>query len=258
MSPNAPGWLTARPIAHRGLHDLAQGRAENSRAAAEAAIAGKFAIECDVQLSADGEAMVFHDFGLDRLTGVTGEVAATTAKALATMALKGGGDRILALPDFLALVAGRTPVICEIKSAFHGDLRLAARAARCAAAYPGPLALKSFDPAVMGYLRANASALGIAHIPLGVVAQADYTTPLEEWDHLPREEQRALGNFLHWRETRPDFLSYGVADLPHAVPFLCREALRLPVMTWTVRTPEALATARQWADQAIFEGDLGL
>ena len=62
------GWLVARPIAHRGLHDAAKGIIENSLAAARAAIAGNYAIECDAQLSADGEAVVFHDDTLDRLT----------------------------------------------------------------------------------------------------------------------------------------------------------------------------------------------
>ena len=68
------GWLVARPIAHRGLHDIAAGVIENSASAAEAAIAGNFGIECDVQLSADGQAVVFHDFVLDRLTGEKGRV----------------------------------------------------------------------------------------------------------------------------------------------------------------------------------------
>ena len=71
---SAPGWLTERPIAHRGLHDQAAGIVENSLSAARAAIEAGFAIECDVQLSADGEAMVFHDFTLERLTGATGRL----------------------------------------------------------------------------------------------------------------------------------------------------------------------------------------
>ena len=65
---SAPEWLVARPIAHRGLHDPAAGLIENTLAAADAAIAGGYAIECDVQDTADGEAVVFHDFTLDRLT----------------------------------------------------------------------------------------------------------------------------------------------------------------------------------------------
>ena len=61
-------WLTAQPVAHRGLHDAAAGVIENTASAFRAAIEGGFAIETDLQLSADGEAMVHHDFALGRLT----------------------------------------------------------------------------------------------------------------------------------------------------------------------------------------------
>ena len=64
----APDWLTARPVAHRGLHDRARGIIENMPGAALAAIEGNFSIECDIQLTADGEAMVHHDDELGRLT----------------------------------------------------------------------------------------------------------------------------------------------------------------------------------------------
>ena len=147
---SAPAWLTARPIAHRGLHDAARGLAENSIGAAEAAIAGGFAIECDVQLSRDGEAMVFHDDNLRRLTRARGALADRSVAELQTLALRDGGERIPTLPQFLARIGSRTPLICELKSAFDGDMRLAERVAEIAGPYAGPLALKSFDPAVIG------------------------------------------------------------------------------------------------------------
>ncbi len=255
MRAPRPGWLTARPIAHRGRHDSLHQIIENSVSAAQAAIAADFAIECDVQLSADGEAMVFHDYTLERLTATTGRVDAAGSRALKETALKGSKDRISTLPDFLNAIAMRAPLICEIKSRFDGDMRLAERAAHCAAAFGGPVALKSFDPRIIAHLSAHRVRLGLTATPLGMIAQADYNDPADEWAHLPQHEKRALANFLHWRETRPDFLSYGVRDLPHAVPFLCRAGLEMPVMTWTVRTQEQAAGALEWADQIIFEGD---
>ena len=252
MSALRPHWLTARPIAHRGLHDKAKGVIENSTSAARAAIAGNFAIECDVQLSADGEAMVFHDETLQRLSGATGRVDALDAQALSKIALNGSADTITPLPAFLDLVAGRVPLVVEIKSEFTGGMRLAERTAGLAAAYAGPLALKSFDPAIIAHLRAHRAALGLRAIPLGMVAEADYEHP--EWSFLDATQKRALAQFLHWQESQPDFLSYSVRDLPHAVPHLLRSALGLPVMTWTVRTPGQRATAAQWADQVVFEG----
>ena len=253
---SAPGWLVSRPIAHRGLHDRAAGVIENSLSAARAAVAGNFAIECDVQLSRDGEAMVFHDFALDRLTDTQGRVDASNAEALANIGLRGGdGEVIPTLAVLFAEIAGQVPLIVEIKSEFTGGMRLAERTARLAGAYAGPVALKSFDPQIMTHLRVNRAALGIAHVPLGVVAEAHYEH--EEWAFLNADEKRALSAFLHWQDTRPEFLSWGVNDLPHSTPHLLRSGLGIPVMTWTVRTAAQRENARRWADQVIFEGSGG-
>lgn len=243
----APEWLVRRPIAHRGLHDRAAGRIENAPASALAAVAQNFAIECDVQLTADGEAVVFHDFTLDRLTEASGPVGERGAAELGALPLAGSRDTIPTLAGFLALVAGRVPVICEIKSRFDGDMRLADRAAAVAAETAGPLAFKSFDPAVVAHLRGR----GLQN-PLGIVAEADYDDP--DWAGLSPALKRDLAAMLHFADTRPDFLSYRVGDLPHAVPHLCRVAVGLPVMTWTVRTPEQRQRAANWADQMVFEG----
>ncbi len=252
MNEARPAWLIVRPIAHRGLHDRASGVIENSASAARAAIAGNFAIECDVQISADGEAMVFHDETLERLCDAQGRVDALNAHALSQINLRGSDDVITPLPRFLELIAGRVPVIIEIKSEFSGDLKLAERTAHLAAAYDGPVALKSFDPRIMAHLQKNRAPLGLSHIPLGMIAEAHYDDA--EWNFLTREEKHALANFLHWQDTQPDFLSYHVNDLPHAVPHLLRRAVGLPVMTWTVRSAVQLERAALWADQVVFEG----
>ncbi len=245
--PNAPDWLVRRPIAHRGLHDRAAGVVENSPAAARAAMARDFAIECDVQLTADGDAVVFHDFDLGRLTGGLGRVAERRAVDLAALALSGSEDTIPTLAGFLALIDGRVPLICEVKSRFDGDARLADRVAALATLYDGPLAIKSFDPAVIAHLRG----CGLGN-PLGIVAEADYDDP--EWSSLSPDARRDMAEMLHFGETRPDFLSYAADDLPHAVPHLCRVGMGMPVMTWTVRTPEQRQRAARWADQMVFEG----
>jgi glycerophosphoryl diester phosphodiesterase len=242
------GWLVARPIAHRGLHDAAAGVIENSISAANAAIAGGFGIECDVQISADGEAMVFHDFVLDRLTSEAGRVAECSAAALAGSTLKGSSDRIPTLDAFLDAIGGRVPLVVEIKSRFDGDLALTRRTADILSRRAGqPIVVKSFDPGIIAALREIAPA-----IPRGVVAMADYTYP--DYAHLDASQKHALANLLHFNESRPDFLSWKVADLPSAAPFLCRGALGLPLMTWTVRTPQDRDRAAAHADQMVFEG----
>ena len=144
-------------------------------------------------------------------------------------------------------LGGQVPLICEVKSRFDGDQRLADRVAELATGYDGPLAIKSFDPAVVAHLRAR----GLPR-PLGIVAEADYGDP--EWSHLSPEVKRGLAHMLHFADTRPDFLSYHVHDLPHAVPHLYRVAVDLPVMAWTVRTPDQRQRAARWADQMVFEG----
>src|ERR1700683_4709064 len=121
MGRHAPDWLTARPIAHRGLHDCGAGIVENTLGAAEAAVARNFAIECDVQLSRDGEAMVFHDETLDRLTHASGPLATKSTRELRDVRFRSGLESIPTFQELLERVACRVPVICEIKSAFDGD-----------------------------------------------------------------------------------------------------------------------------------------
>lgn len=239
----APAWLVARPIAHRGLHGGAV--VENSLGAARAAIRHGFAIECDVRLTADNDAVVFHDGDLARLTGLPDLVVAHTSAALQAVRYRVGGEGICTLQTLLREIDGRVPLICEIKSEFDGDLRLTERVRDLVAAYRGPIALKSFDPAPIAALRAQAPC------PLGIVAEAAYDDP--EWDGLSPVTKRDLAEMLHFGRTQPDFLSYAAADLPRAAPFLCRTALGLPVMAWTVRSPDAWERAAPWSDQMVFE-----
>jgi glycerophosphoryl diester phosphodiesterase len=245
-------WLVARPIAHRGLHDAAKGVIENSISAARAAIAGGFAIECDVQLTADGELVVFHDDTLERLTERAGAVAAHSADELGRLKLRGGVDRIPRFSEFLKAVGGRTPIVVEIKSAFDGDTTVAQRTAQALARYGGPVAIESFDPDQIAFLRARAAALGIAQRPLGMVGEAQYSD--DDWPQLSSAQRAELTHFLHYRRTLPDFLSWRVGDLPHAIPLLMRDALKLPVTAWTVRSPEMAARSKEWIDQIVFEG----
>ncbi|WP_238256091.1 glycerophosphodiester phosphodiesterase family protein [Methylorubrum podarium] len=247
MMDRAPDWLTARPIAHRGLHDRAAGIPENTLAAAEAAVAGGYAIECDVQRSADGEAMVFHDEALGRLTGVAEPVDARTAAELGTLAIAGTGERIPTLTAFLAKIAGRVPVVVEIKSRFDGDRRLTRRTVEVVAGLDAPIALKSFDPGIVATLAEIAP-----DRPRGIVAEASQDDP--HYALLTPSARAELSGLLHLHVSRPHFLSWRVGDLPGPVPYLCRRLGQMPVMTWTVRTEAQRALAQEHADQMVFEG----
>jgi glycerophosphoryl diester phosphodiesterase len=145
------------------------------------------------------------------------------------------------------LVAGRATLAIELKSRFDGDRRLAQRTAEVLATYAGPVAVMSFDPAMVERLRAAAPGL-----PRGIVAERRYRHA--EWDALPAAVKRRMAAFTHALRTQPHFIAYAVRDLPAAVPLIARHVLGMPLLTWTVRTPTDLARARAWADQIIFEG----
>jgi glycerophosphoryl diester phosphodiesterase len=247
----ALAWLTARPIAHRGLHDAKAGRIENSIGAARAAVAKGFAIECDVRATKDGEIVVFHDETLDRLTDRAGRVDALDAAAVTTIALRGSSETIPTLADFLAAVGGAVPLVVEVKSDFDGDLAATRQIAARLSEYAGPVVVESFDPALIAFLRAEGAALGVGHIPLGIVGEAEYHEA--DWPATSAAQREEMTHFLHYPRTRPDFLSWYAADWPHAVPQLFRQALRLPVTTWTIKSSAAARAARQWADQIVFE-----
>lgn len=242
----APAWLTARPVAHRGLHDASAGIIENTASAVQAAIDAGFAIEVDLQLAADGEAVVFHDETLDRLTTATGPLAARTVADLKAIALKTCADRIQTLPELLEQVAGSVPLVIEIKSQWANLGPLENRAAELVNGYHGPAALMSFDTRSVALFRQLAP-----KIVRGIVAER-FDDP-SEWPGVSTARRLMMRHLVPALWCRPHFIAYHVTALPAAAPMLTR-ALGLPLLTWTVRTDEDRKRAARWADQIIFEG----
>jgi hypothetical protein len=137
--------------------------------------------------------------------------------------------------------------VLELKSHFDGDRRLAQRAADVLATYAGPVAVMSFDPAMIELVRWIAP-----HLTRGIVAERHYAH--HEWDRFPPAEKRHMAFLLHANRTRPQFIAYGVKDLPAMAPLIARLFFRLPLLTWTVRSDDDRRRAARWADQMIFEG----
>ncbi len=239
-------WLTARPIAHRGLHDIANGVVENTASAVQAAINGDYAVEVDLQLTGDGEAVVFHDETLDRLTESTGRVAEQTTPALKDVAFRDCADRIQTLDELLDQVAGRATLVLELKSLWNNVGALERRVADVVSGYSGPLAVMSFDPRSVAAMRAFRPDL-----VRGMVAEHFPAT--KEWSRLTRMQRFRLRHLLPAYRCRPHFINYHVKALPALAPAIAR-ALGLPLLTWTVRTPEDRAMAEKWADAMVFEG----
>lgn len=242
-----------RPIAHRGLHDAKRSRIENTAPAFAAAIAGGYGIECDLQPLADGTPVVFHDEKLDRLIEGAGRIDQVTRGQCKRLRYKcelgGAKTGILTFADFLDLVAGQVPLLVEIKSEWRplpvAFLRSLAELSR---SYTGPLALMSFDPAVMVAIRDLAPG-----IPRGIVA-GEYKDDGWWRDQLGPERAYALTHLLECGPVAPHFISYHVQALPSPVTRFLREGLNMPLFCWTVRTPEDRAIAAQYADAPTFEG----
>jgi glycerophosphoryl diester phosphodiesterase len=240
-------WLTARPVAHRGLHNAAIGVIENTAGAFRAAIEAGYAIETDVQISADGEAMVHHDDALGRLTKGEGRLDSFSASALKRVPFRGSAEHMMTLGELCDLVAGRATMLVELKGRFDGDDRLAARVADVLSRYNGPVAGMSFDLRQVMQLRQKAPGL------IRGMTAAEYR-PNSYRDLLPAGARRGLGYVRSGLSARPQFLAYAVGALPGLLPFFMRRIMCMPVLTWTVRTDAERQAAARYADQMIFEG----
>lgn len=245
MRRASPDWLTARPIAHRGLHDRARGIVENTPSAFAAAIAGNYAIECDLQITSDGEAVVFHDERLDRLTTASGMVKDHTVEQIQRLTVRDTTDRVQTLAELLAQVDGRVPLLIEIKSLWDGDGTLTRRTLDVLKSCAGPHCLMSFDPDVIALVREASE-----QTPRGIVADRgddDY------YRFLPLPRRRELRTLSHLAMTQPDFISFYFGELPFA-PVAAWRAAGHPVISWTIRSASQAALARRHSDQITFEG----
>ncbi len=232
--PARAGWLRGAIYAHRGWHG--DGRIENSPSAFRAAIAAGLGIECDVQVSADGAAMVFHDWELERLTPERGLVRQRPSAELETMRLGGGDDPIWRLEALLGAVGGAVPLLIELKSKRDVPYAPLCRAVKGAlAGYRGPVAAMSFDPRMVRWFARNAPAT-----VRGLVVSEREATLLQRHYAL--------------RRARPHFLAYDVRDLPSRFA-TAQRARGLPLLTWTVSDHARLAMARAHADAPIAEAE---
>jgi glycerophosphoryl diester phosphodiesterase len=237
LSPSRRSELTqliARPFAHRGLHGA--GRIENSRAAFRAAIAAGHGIELDVQASADGQAMVFHDADLARLADARGALAAWTAAELGRFRLKDSDETIPTLSEILALIGGKAPVLIEVKAPNRSVAAFCRSVAAALRNYIGPVGVMSFNPEVGAWFARHAPGRlrGLVVTEQGKGLKGLAERPLALW------------------RSRADFLAYDLRDLPSRFADAQR-AKGMPVLTWTVRTLADRARAAEHASQIIYE-----
>lgn len=240
-------FITARPIAHRGLHDFRQGVVENTASAFQAAIEKGYAIECDLQITRDGEAVLFHDDTLERVTEGKGLVKDMTTAEMKALAIRNSKDHVQTLGEMLSQVKGQVPLVIELKPQWDGDESLARRTVEVMKGYEGPYCLMSYDPDVVAAVRRLSP-----DTVRGIVAERnlDYYAGAM----APRRliELRTLS---HLTRTQPDFVSFYAEELPWA-PVAAFRAAGKPVITWTIRSPAEARRARRNSDQITFEGFL--
>ena len=242
--------LFVRPIAHRGLHNKRRGLIENTAAAFEAAIEQDYGIECDLQPAADGTPMVFHDATLDRLVGARGRIALFTPQELSQLRYKDQETGILSLRELLRLVAARVPLLVEVKSDGRPPKGFLGAIAAAATSYQGPIALMSFDRAVVVQLTKLAPA-----VPRGIVI-GTHQLAANWWAGPSAAGQNAAVSALLKRAPLGlSFFAVDVRMLEAAKAWLSQHAPGALLFTWTVRTAKERAAAARWADAPIFEAE---
>ncbi len=246
-----PKELINTPIAHRTLHDSANGRPENSVAGAREAIKHGYGIEIDLQMAKDGVPMVFHDYSLERLTDQSGAVAQRTAAELGTMRLKHGNEGIPTLEAFLSFIDGRVPLLIEFKDqdGALGPNVGALEQAACAILedYNGPAALMSFNPHSIAKCAKFAP-----RIPRGLVTGPFLT---KDWLFVPEARRVELAGIVDYDRIGACFISHHVMHLEDAV-VAYRKQQGATILCWTVRTAMIEKIAREVADNITFEGYL--
>jgi len=240
--------LLLPPVAHRGLHS--EGVPENSPAAFEAAIAKGYGIELDVHLSKDGEAIVFHDYELSRITTGNGAVRQHTAAELSAVKLA-NGEAIPTLQQVLKQISGQVGLLVEIKDqdgAMGTDLGpLEIRVAELLNAYRGPVAVMSINPHAVYLLSQLAPT-----VHRGLVT-GDFSA--ENWPMLPRKRADELLGIPDYDRVKASFISHNFKSLDSARVHEIRQ-IGDPILSWTIKSEEDEFEARRLADNITFEGYL--
>ena len=228
--------------AHRGLHSTEI--PENSISAFARACDKGYGIELDVQLSRDGEVMVFHDSTLTRMTGCARQLCELDAQELRALRLAGSNEQIPTLSEVLALVRGRVPLLIELKGETT-DASLCPKVAALLRAYEGDYCIESFNPLLVRTMKKL-----LPNAFCGLL----YTNVCREkkrYSLLNLALTAMALNFL----ARPDFIAYNQV-YRHAIPVRITTGLyRAPRFVWTVRTKTELDTANRLGECPIFEAE---
>lgn len=229
-------WLTARPIAHRGFHDMNRTRWENTLPAFEAAAEKKYTIECDVRLSRDGIPIVFHDSTLERLAQRTDRIIDLYARDIADITVGDSTQPIITLETLLKTVGQRVPILVDLKGdSDELDVGLVTATCDLLRRYQIKGAIMSLDHHLLR--RFPISGEGMPH---GMVA-----------DGIQRRDIEAHFSML---AHNVQFIAFNTHKLTNPFVRFVGKALMMPILAWTVRSKTEWASALNYANQIIFEG----
>ena len=226
--------------AHLGLHggDIP----ENSLAAFAKAAEYGHGIELDLQLSADGKVMVFHDYSLKRMTGCEKLLTELTSDELRKLRLADSDEKIPFFTEVLELIDGRVPILIELKGE-NADTSVAKAAFEILKDYKGSFCIESFNPFLVRWVRKNRPDVMRGILVTNVSKEKNKHNPLNF----------ALGNMLTNFLARPDFIAYDVRYQGTLAVDLCTIFYAAPAFAWTVRGEDAYYKAREYGAYVIFE-----
>ena len=227
-----------RNIAHRGLHTRDKSVPENSLSAFRSAVENGYGVELDVQLSKDGQVVVFHDDTLSRVCGVDARVDELTLDELRELRLCGTDETIPLFSEVLDIIGGRTPIICELKTG-RNNRQLCKKTCSLIKAYGGTVCIESFDPTIVAWFRRHAPELLRGQL---ASPAAEYTK-----DGRPAWQGFVLSHTLLNFLARPQFIAYKIGKRPALVRL--SEKLGAMVVGWTSHASEN----EEGRDTVIFE-----
>lgn len=240
--------------AHRGLHDNNLDAPENSLAAFGKAVDAGYGIELDVQLSKDGEVVVFHDDLLKRVARkintdgsreeVQGRVRDYTLAELKEFRLLNSDEQIPTFDEFLALADGKVPLVVEIKEETL-NLDVCPKVQAKLSAYKGAYCIESFNPFVVFWYRRKHK-----NIIRGQLSDVFYKSNPEEFSKF---KYFVLAHLLFNFLAKPDFIAYNHHYHEELSRMLCKKLYRGLAVAWTIKSEDELNAAARYFDLFIFD-----
>lgn len=232
-------FLTSKIIAHRGYHDISLNIPENSLAAFNRAIRFGYPIELDVHLLKDGNVAVFHDYDLKRVCGVNRLIETCDVSEIKKYHLFNTKEQIPLLKDVLLLVAGKVPLLIEIKAGLTvGNLEKTV--AKLLDEYEGNFAIQSFSIKSLWWFKKRRSNY-VRGLISGIFLDKKASN-LSSWI-----EKTIVSGLL----LRTDFIAYDVNALPSK--YISNLRKQKPVIGWTVRNKKTYNKAVKYCDGLIGE-----